>query len=83
MASGEWRAASGERRAASGGIKMVADAKAYEMEKAKGDGKTYLALKSIELQKAKIEKWDGRFPTYFLGQSDPQLLLQVPMVDSK
>jgi len=71
------------KKAEADGIKMVADAKAYEMEKAKGDGKTYLALKSIELQKAKIEKWDGKFPTYFMGQSDPQLLLQVPMVDAK
>jgi hypothetical protein len=72
-----------EKKAEADGIKMVADAKAYEMEKAKGDGKTYLALKSIELQKAKIEKWDGKFPTYFMGQSDPQMLLQVPMVESK
>jgi hypothetical protein len=68
------------KKAEADGIKMVADAKAYEMEKAKGDGKTYLALKNLELQKAKIERWDGKFPTYFMGQNDPNLLLQVPVV---
>jgi hypothetical protein len=72
-----------QRKAEADGIKMVADAKAYEMEKAKGDGKTYMALKNLELQKAKIEKWDGRFPTYFIGQNDPNLLLQVPVTDAR
>jgi hypothetical protein len=72
-----------EKKAEASGIKMVADAKAYEMEKAKGDGKTYLALKNLELQKSKIEKWDGKFPTYFMGQNDPHLLLQVPLTDAK
>ncbi len=68
------------KKAEADGIKLVADAKAYEMEKAKQDGKTYLALKNLELQKAKIERWDGKFPTYFMGQNDPNLLLQVPIV---
>ena len=72
-----------QKKAEADGIKMVADAKAYEMEKAKGDGKTYMALKNLELQKTKIEKWDGRFPTYFIGQNDPNLLLQVPVTDAK
>src|SRR3984957_12629766 len=67
------------KKAEADGIKMVADAKAYEMEKAKGDGKTYLALKNLELQKAKIERWDGKFPTYFMGQNAPNLLLQMPV----
>jgi hypothetical protein len=53
------------------------------MEKAKQDGKTYLALKNLELQKTKIEKWDGKFPTYFMGQNDPNLLLQVPLTDAR
>jgi hypothetical protein len=71
------------KKAEADGIKMVADAKAYEMEKAKTDGKTYLALKNLELQKAKIERWDGKFPTYFMGQNDPNLLLQVPLTDAR
>jgi hypothetical protein len=72
-----------QKKAEADGIKMVADAKAYEMEKAKGDSKTYMALKNLELQKTKIEKWDGRFPTYFIGQNDPNLLLQVPVTDAR
>lgn len=37
-------------------------------------------LKALEVEKARIEKWDGRYPTYFMGASagSPNLLLQVP-----
>jgi hypothetical protein len=39
-----------------------------------------LQLKSLEVEKARIEKWDGRFPQMWLGASaaSPNLLFQVP-----
>ena len=50
------------------------------MQKAKEDLKTYLELKRLELEKEKMTKWDGHFPTYFLGGSGhgPEMLLSVP-----
>jgi regulator of protease activity HflC (stomatin/prohibitin superfamily) len=41
-----------------------------------------LQLKSLEVEKARIEKWDGRYPQMWLGAGgtgmSPNLLLQVP-----
>jgi regulator of protease activity HflC (stomatin/prohibitin superfamily) len=70
-----------ERKGEADGIKMVADAKNYEIEKAKADLQTYLALKALELEKVKLEKWDGQFPTYFMGGGSAaglNLLLPAP-----
>lgn len=68
-----------ERQAEAEGIRMVADAKGYEIEKAAEDSEIYLHLKRLELDKAKWEKWDGRFPAYFLGGTNRSLdtLLQT------
>lgn len=73
------------KQAEADGIKLVADAKAYEIEKAKGDGEIYLALKRLEIEKEKLTKWDGRFPTYFMGSAtnSPDLLLQLPELQTK
>jgi hypothetical protein len=37
-------------------------------------------LKALDVEKARVEKWDGKYPTYFMGAngSGPNLLLQVP-----
>ena len=37
-------------------------------------------LKALEVEKARVEKWDGRYPTWFMGAagSSPNLLLQMP-----
>ena len=43
----------------------------------------YIQLKQIELEKAKLEKWDGRFPVTFMGGQNPSMLLSVPVVPSK
>ena len=39
-----------------------------------------LQLKSLEVEKARIEKWDGRYPQMWLGGTggNPNFLLQVP-----
>ena len=69
-----------EREAEAEGIKLVADAKSYEMSKATEDPKAYMLLKQLEIEQAKIDKWDGRFPTYFMGQGVESLnmMLQSP-----
>lgn len=80
-AEGKAKALLTTKQAEADGIKVVADAKAYEIEKAKEDGEIYLALKRLEIEKEKLTKWDGRFPTYFMGGgsgSSPDLLLQLP-----
>lgn len=79
-AEGRAKALLTTKQAEADGIKAVADAKVYEIEKAKDDGEIYLALKRLELEKEKLTKWDGRFPTYFMGtgSTSPELLLQLP-----
>jgi hypothetical protein len=79
-ADGKARAVLAEKKAEADGVKAVADAKAYEINKAKEDLVTYLRLKQIELEGKKTEKWDGHFPSYYIGASGhtPDLLLQVP-----
>jgi SPFH domain / Band 7 family len=47
-----------------------------------------LQLKALEVEKARIEKWDGRYPQMWLGASgtgmmSPNLLLQVPTTAAK
>jgi hypothetical protein len=39
-----------------------------------------LQLRTLEIEKARIEKWDGKYPTFFMGPSGsgPNLLLQMP-----
>lgn len=81
-AEGLAKALLAQKQAEADGIKLVADAKSYEIEKAQGDAGTYLALKRIELERQKLEKWDGKFPTYFLGGGQaPDMLLQLPVMN--
>lgn len=61
------------------GIRAIADAKAYEIEKAKADLDTYLALKRLEIERKKLEAWDGKYPAYlFQGASSSNMLLELP-----
>lgn len=69
-----------ERQAEADGIKLVADAKAYEITKASENQEIYVQLKQIELEKAKLERWDGKFPVTFMGGQNPSMLLNVPTV---
>lgn len=74
------------KEAESEGIKLVADAKVYELEKSTENWESYVALKQFELQKELLTKWDGAYPRYFLGGSgtagNPNFLLQLPPVES-
>ena len=81
-AEGQAKALLATRQAEADGIKLVADAKAYEIDMAQADSEMYLSLKRFELERDKLQKWDGRFPTYFLGAGhSPDLLLQMPAAD--
>lgn len=73
-----------ERQAEADGIKLVADAKSYEIEIAAQSQETYLRLKQLELEKTKLEKWDGKFPTYFMGSGEGMnMLLSAPVLSGK
>ena len=41
---------------------------------------TLYQLKALDVEKARVEKWDGRYPTYFMGAGSggPNLLLHLP-----
>jgi regulator of protease activity HflC (stomatin/prohibitin superfamily) len=73
------------KKAEADGIRMVAEARAHEVDKAKQDMGAYMALKQLELQKELLLKWDGSYPRYFMGgggANSPNLLLQLPPVDA-
>ncbi len=80
-AEGKAKALLATQEAQATGIKLVADAKKYEIEQAKSDLVTYLSLKRLEIEKDRWEKWDGRFPTTLMGSGSngPEMMLQVPM----
>lgn len=77
-AEGKAEALLRSKKAESEGIKLVADAKLYEIEKTQQNSEVYFALKRLELQKELINKWDGTFPRYFMGHENPNMLLQMP-----
>lgn len=64
-------------------IKSVADAKAYEIAKAKENLTTYLELKKLENAMALIKKWNGEYPTYFMGDHPSNLLMPAPAAKAK
>jgi hypothetical protein len=69
-----------EKEAEAKGIKAVADSKAYEMAKAQENKELYVQLKSLELGTKQMEKWDGRWPSVFMGAGKDGLstLMQLP-----
>lgn len=71
------------KKAEADGIKLVADAKAYEIEQAKKDLASYMQLKQLELQKELLLKWDGAYPRYFMGGTgqNPNMLLSLPSIE--
>jgi hypothetical protein len=72
------------KKAEADGIKLVADAKMYELQQAADRLPAYVSLKQLELQRDLLVKWDGSYPRYFLGGAGggPNLLLQLPPVDA-
>ena len=37
-------------------------------------------LKALDVERARVEKWDGKYPAYYMSSAggSPNLLLQVP-----
>lgn len=66
-----------EKEGEAQGIRAVAEAKLFEVEKAQENLDFYMQLKKIEVQKAQIEKWDGKFPYYMMG-GNPNMLMMMP-----
>jgi regulator of protease activity HflC (stomatin/prohibitin superfamily) len=70
------------KKAEADGIKLVADAKMYELEQAANQLQAYLSLKQLELQKELLARWDGSYPRYFMGAgNNPNMLLQLPQLE--
>lgn len=64
------------------GIQKIADAKAYEIEKAQENKEIYLELKKLENVKAGLDKWDGKYPVYMFNAGESSnLLLQMPAAE--
>lgn len=81
-AQGEADALLKTKNAEAQGIKMVADARLYELDKAAEKIQSYGVLKQLELQKELLLKWDGKFPQYFMGSgNNPNMLLQLPAIE--
>ncbi len=58
-----------EKEAEAEGIKLVADAKSYELSKTTENTESYMQLKKLQIEHDRIEKWDGHYPNYFVGSS--------------
>ena len=43
------------------------------------------SLRAMEMEKARIEKWNGQYPTYFMGggAGTPNLMIQMPTPPEK
>jgi regulator of protease activity HflC (stomatin/prohibitin superfamily) len=65
-------------------IKLLADAKAYEIDKAKTSGAQYIQLRQLEILMETMKKWDGKLPVYNMNaggaNNTPSLLLSLPNV---
>jgi regulator of protease activity HflC (stomatin/prohibitin superfamily) len=82
-AEGKAMAAQKEAQGKAEAIKAVADAQAYEIEKALESEDFYLRLKQLELEEKRMEKWDGRYPNYLmnLGESGSFSSLILPLTE--
>jgi regulator of protease activity HflC (stomatin/prohibitin superfamily) len=83
-AQGEADAILKTRKAEADGIKLVADARIFEIEKSAAQPEVYMKLKQLELQREMLTRWDGSFPRYFMsaGSTSPNMLLQLPPLES-
>lgn len=82
QAEGKAKALLTEREAEAKGIRVVAEAKAYEVEKATGSP-VYTRLKELDNQLQLIKAWDGKYPLYFMGGTNPNTLLSLPTPEVK
>jgi len=55
-------------------IKLVADAKAYEVQKVTAEPSTYLELRRLDIESKKVDKWSGNYPQIVTGENSGMLL---------
>lgn len=68
------------KRGEAEGIQLVADAKAYELQKLQENPEAYIALKTLEVQMQQVNAWDGKLPVTLFGTSgenQPTLLMGI------
>lgn len=83
-AEGEADAILKTKKAEADGIRMVAEAKAYELEKAGTDKQFYLTLKQMDVEMQRLKTWDGRLPSSYIGNGPmPTLLMPAPIGEKK
>ena len=56
-------------------IKLVADAKAYELEKLNQNPEAYLRLKQLEVKLKEIDKWSGDWPRVLFGGGESPMMM--------
>ncbi len=72
-----------EAEAQAEGIRKIAEAKAYEAQKAMEQPDVYLRLRAIEADMLRWKQWDGRYPQYVVqmgnGSSSTPIVMLPPM----
>lgn len=85
-AEGKAQALLTQKKAEAEGILAVAEARKKEAQVVKENPDVYLTLRQVELEKEKLTRWNGAFPSFFVGggsnSSTPDFLLQVPAFSS-
>ena len=69
--------AKGEAKA----VKEVAEAKAFELEKLNQNPQAYLLLKQLEIEKLRLQSWNGQYPMYLMSGGNSSFLMGMPMID--
>lgn len=80
MGEGEAQQAMEIAKGEAAAIESIADAKAYELEKLTTNPEAYLALKKIELEQERISMWDGKYPSYYIGDGLPGMNIEPMMI---
>lgn len=64
-------------------IRVVAEAMAFELEQLNVNPQAYLLLKQLEVERDRIEQWDGRYPLYLMSSEfEPNFMMQMPNLDA-
>jgi len=62
-------------------MQQIADAKAYEIEKLSENPEAYIMLKQLEIEMARLERWDGSYPQILLSGEEsnmPTIMMGMP-----
>jgi hypothetical protein len=66
-------------------MQEIADAKAYEIEKLSENPEAYIMLKQLEIEMARLDRWNGSYPQILLsggeGSKMPMLMMGMPRLE--